>query len=250
MPHGEFEDWCDDNLAFSIRKARYMMQLAAKMADGCSVFSNRQTFADLEVSKVWAILAAPEEVAEKVIQDPALPDKTVRELKEEIDRLKKESEAAQMKFEEVFTAAQGLKEETYKKSEFIDTLKAKIASFESAPKISESSDPKLKEQIAKLKEKLKKAEADKMAREDAESKLKKIADQLKASQTEIAKLQHSKAVSSDALVATFKVQADVMQTAFNACVTAADNADDEQKAKLKGALKTVIESQLKRIAEQ
>ena len=95
IPHGEFTDWCEKNLDFSYRKAARMMQLAKKMEDENSLFSKMPTLATIEISRVWELLAAPEEVAAEVIETHDVTDMTVRELKEEIARIKEEKKAVE-----------------------------------------------------------------------------------------------------------------------------------------------------------
>ena len=56
--HGNWEDWCKMNLQFSERKARRMMKLASEMENPESVFANRTTLSDIEISKIYALLAA------------------------------------------------------------------------------------------------------------------------------------------------------------------------------------------------
>lgn len=97
IPHGQFETWCADNLEFSKSKAEKMMKLAERVADENSLFSKTETFTDIGISRVWALLAAPEEVAAEVIETHDVSDMTVRELKEEIARLKEEKAAAERK---------------------------------------------------------------------------------------------------------------------------------------------------------
>ena len=97
IPHGGFEDWCKENLVFSKRQAEQYMKLASKIDDENSLFSKTQTFADIGISRVWALLAAPEEVAAEVIETHDVTDMTVRELKEEIARIKEEKENAERK---------------------------------------------------------------------------------------------------------------------------------------------------------
>ena len=99
IPYGEFENWCADNLVFSKRQAEQYMKLASKIDDENSIFSKTQTFADVGISRVWALLAAPEEVAAEVIEMNAVSDMTVRELKAELARVKEEKEAAERKAE-------------------------------------------------------------------------------------------------------------------------------------------------------
>ena len=90
LKHGEWEDWAENNLCFSTRKANRMMKLAEKMTDEDSFFCKNDKLSDIGISKVWELLAAPEEVAEKVMENPEMPDMSVRELKDEIKRIKEE----------------------------------------------------------------------------------------------------------------------------------------------------------------
>lgn len=88
LAHGEFESWCKDNLTFSKRKAENMMRWSQKCKDENSIFSKTQTFTDLGISKVWALLAAPEDVA---AEDQEKGDKMKAALKQimsnQIERL-------------------------------------------------------------------------------------------------------------------------------------------------------------------
>lgn len=97
IPHGQFETWCADNLEFSKSKAEKMMKLAERVADENSLFSKTETFTDIGISRVWALLAAPEEVAAEVIETNDVESMTVRELKAELARVKEEKEAAERK---------------------------------------------------------------------------------------------------------------------------------------------------------
>lgn len=99
IPHGQFETWCADNLEFSKSKAEKMMKLAERVADENSLFSKTETFTDIGISRVWALLAAPEEVAAEVIETNDIESMTVRELKAELARVKEEKEAAERKAE-------------------------------------------------------------------------------------------------------------------------------------------------------
>ena len=99
IPHGQFESWCADNLEFSKSKAEKMMKLAERVDDESSLFSKTETFTDIGISRVWALLAAPEEVAAEVIETNDVESMTVRELKAELARVKEEKEAAERKAE-------------------------------------------------------------------------------------------------------------------------------------------------------
>ena len=97
IPHGEFGKWCEKNLEFSYRKAARTMQLAEKMDDENSLFSKMPTLANIGISRVWALLAAPEEVAAEVVENNDVESMKVRELQDEIAKVKAEKEAAERK---------------------------------------------------------------------------------------------------------------------------------------------------------
>lgn len=101
LGHGEWESWANKNLEFSIRKAKNMMRLATKAEDENSLFSNRQTFADIGISKVYALLGTSEEVAEEVINEPGIDEISVRKLQEKIKLLEKEKAEAVTEYENV-----------------------------------------------------------------------------------------------------------------------------------------------------
>ena len=67
LQHGEWEKWCENNLQFSKSKAEKMLKLAKKASDENSIFSKTETFTDLGISRVWALLSAPEEVAKEIV---------------------------------------------------------------------------------------------------------------------------------------------------------------------------------------
>lgn len=97
IPHGEFGKWCEENLEFSYRKAARTMQLAEKMDDENSLISKMPTLANIGISRVWALLAAPEEVAAEVVENNDVESMKVRELQDELSRVKAEKEAAERK---------------------------------------------------------------------------------------------------------------------------------------------------------
>lgn len=99
IPHGEFQKWCEENLEFSYRKAARTMQLAEKMDDENSLFSKVPTLATIGISRVWALLAAPEEVAAEVVENNDVESMKVRELQDELARVKEEKEDAERKAE-------------------------------------------------------------------------------------------------------------------------------------------------------
>lgn len=179
IPHGQFETWCADNLEFSKSKAEKMMKLAERVADENSLFSKTETFTDIGISRVWALLAAPEEVAAEVIETNDVESMTVRELKAELARVKEEKEAAERKAEIIdhnnddirkeLASMQRKLSETVSEKEFAEMQAAAQAQKEDLTKElseakAEAADiqaklDKAKEDLKKAKQKLKDSEA-------------------------------------------------------------------------------------------
>ncbi|MBF1135422.1 MAG: DUF3102 domain-containing protein [[Eubacterium] sulci] len=278
LAHGEFESWCKDNLTFSKRKAENMMRWSQKCKDENSIFSKTQTFTDLGISKVWALLAAPEEVAEEVIKEGA-SDMSVRELQEEISRLKLEKE-------KVEGLARATEEEQANLEEEIEILKRQLeeARRESERKAEEEnsqSTPEAEEEIEKLKKKLETAEANlqktkeklKTEKNNSEKKIEEAISKAKAeaqkeaeaktsksleditkkyeeSQSVINKLQTALANSENKALAIFKVKSDLLQESFNSCLASIEDvaAEDQEKGdKMKAALRQIMSNQIERL---
>ncbi len=278
LAHGEFESWCKDNLTFSKRKAENMMRWSQKCKDENSIFSKTQTFTDLGISKVWALLAAPEEVAEEVLKE-GVSDMSVRELQEEISRLKSEkekieglaraTEEEQANLEEEIEILKRQLEEARRESERkaeeensqstseteeeIEQLKKKLEAAETnLQKTKEklkteknSSDKKIEEAISKAK-----AEAQKEAEAKTNKSLEDITKKYEESQSVINKLQTALANSENKALAIFKVKSDLLQESFNSCLTSIEDvaAEDQEKSdKMKAALRQIMSNQIERL---
>lgn len=275
LAHGEFESWCKDNLTFSKRKAENMMRWSQKCKDENSIFSKTQTFTDLGISKVWALLAAPEEVAEEVIKEGA-SDMSVRELQEEISRLKLEKEKVeglarateeeQANLEEEIEILKRQLEEARRESERkaeeensqstseaeeeIEQLKKKLEAAETNLRKTKeklkteknSSDKKIEEAISKAK-----AEAQKEAEAKTNKSLEDITKKYEESQSVINKLQTALANSENKALAIFKVKSDLLQESFNSCLASIEDAaaeDKEKGEKMKAALRQIMSNQI------
>lgn len=278
LAHGEFESWCKDNLTFSKRKAENMMRWSQKCKDENSIFSKTQTFTDLGISKVWALLAAPEDVAEEVIKEGA-SDMSVRELQDEISRLKSEKKTAQ-------EYARATEEEQANLEEEIEILKRQLEesrreSERKAEEENSQSTPEAEEEIEKLKKKLEVAEANlqktkeklKTEKNNSEKKIEEAISQAKAeaqkeaekkasesfaditkkyeeSQNVINKLQTALANSENKALAIFKVKSDLLQESFNSCLASIEDVaaeDNEKGEKMKAALRQIMSNQIERL---
>ena len=266
LPHGEWESWAKNNLEFSLRKANRMMSLAEKMEDDSSLFANPTTLADVGISKVWALLSAPEEVAEEVVNNPKLPDMTVKELEEEIRRLKEKNAGLEKEIKD--SADESLSVQSDLRTQ-IDQLVAELKIYEETPAKSEETE----KEIADLKTRLEKAntalekekknaekakasieeekqkaadEAAKAAKEEAFAKFKEdnkllIASNQQAAE-EIDRLQRLLENNSQPEIAEFKVHSDQLQKSFISCRDCIGKITDiEKAAKMRMAIKTIMQ---------
>ena len=261
LPHGEFGAWCDDNLDFSQSKANKMMQLAKRATDENSIFSNSYTCTNLSISKVFALLSAPEEIAKEVIESEDVTDMTVTELKGEIAALKARNDELEA----------GTGDE-------IENLKNRIAELEAEQSESEISTAELEaknQEIEKLTQKLEKEKArvasakakvnedvqkavDKYKAEHEKDKEKAVKEgkaKLQAAYTEaektIARLEKELSASSQNELTTFRTQVNILQEIFQSCcksLAVIETKDPGQGEKVRSALLQVLhteEEQLK-----
>lgn len=270
--HGNWGDWCKRNLEFSERKAQNMMKLAAEMHEKNGIFSNPQTFADIEISKVYALLAAPEEVQKAVLNDPKMEEASVREFQDEIKRLKAELAAERAK-EQVDTSAEELAAAEQK----IEELSAQVKILQEGKSEAEweqevqdlkqkidAEAQKAKDAARKLKEAkaAAAAEAEKAAevaaekaKEDArveakaevEKETAKLAGEVSAARAEIEKLNKKLENSTAAEIVEFKVKADQLQKDFKACMKCIEDMygkDLGQASRMAAALKQVMQAMI------
>lgn len=248
IPHGQWEDWCKDNLKFSSRKATRLMNLATKISDENSMFSKTTTLADIEISKIYELLAAPEEVVKEVIENNNIEDITVRELREE---LKKSKEALKSRDYDVEALQETIRKLNVEKNNAADPV--------------ELEDLKLK--LLKAEDKLKKAqEAQKKAKEKAEERVqeeitkgieaakeearKEVSDNMDSLKTELEtalmenrKLKQAMSNSNNKELAVFKVKSDQLQSDFNSClesIVVLSQQDPELAVKANQGLKQIL----------
>lgn len=266
LPHGEWESWAQNNLKFSLRKANNMMKLAEKTEDENSFFANPQSLADIGITKVWALLSAPEDVAKEVVENPDAAEMTTREFKEEIRRLKEKNAELKKELEDSADESQNLQSDLRTQ---IDQLVAELKIYEETPAKSEETE----KEIADLKTQLEKAntalekekknaekakasieeekqkaadEAAKTAKEEAFAKFKEdnkllIASNQQAAE-EIDRLQRLLENNSQPEIAEFKVHSDQLQKSFISCRDCIGKITDiEKAAKMRMALKTIMQ---------
>ena len=266
LPHGEWESWAQNNLKFSLRKANNMMKLAEKTEDENSFFANPQSLADIGITKVWALLSAPEDVAKEVVENPDAAEMTTREFKEEIRRLKEKN--AELKKELEDSADESLSLQSDLRAQ-IDQLVAELKIYEETPAKSEETE----KEIADLKTQLEKAntalekekkntekakasieeekqkaadEAAKAAKEEALAKFKEdnklLIESNQQAAEEIDRLQRLLENNSQPEIAEFKVHSDQLQKSFISCRDCIGKITDiEKAAKMRMAIKTIMQ---------
>ena len=265
MPHGEFGDWCKNNLEFSYRKAARMMQLAERMADEGSLFSKMPTLADIGISSVWELLAAPEEVAAEIVETEDVPGMTVRELKEKIKEMTARMKAAEERADAAELAAgSGDSQELEDMRLSVEHMKESLDKKEAERAEAVAASEKATDQLAKAKEKLKalkakqeeeveKAVSEKSeqlkseARAEAEKRISELEAEIKESEEEVEQLTKKLQSADNEEFTRFRIQANIMQNAFNDCFGAIDKAEltnKESAAAMKKALRQILEMEL------
>ena len=266
LPHGEWESWAQNNLKFSLRKANNMMKLAEKTEDENSFFANPQSLADIGITKVWALLSAPEDVAKEVVENPDAAEMTTREFKEEIRRLKEKNAELKKELEDSADESQNLQSDLRTQ---IDQLVAELKIYEETPAKSEETEKEisdLKTQLEKantalekekkntekakasIEEEKQKAadEAAKAAKEEALAKFKEdnklLIESNQQAAEEIDRLQRLLENNSQPEIAEFKVHSDQLQKSFISCRDCIGKITDiEKAAKMRMALKTIMQ---------
>lgn len=271
LKHGEWEDWAKDNLCFSLRKANYMMKLADELGDENSLFFKNANVADIGISKVWALLGAPEEVRETVMENPDIMEMSAREFKDEIKRLKEESKEKDTQLDKAAETVLSMKEKVAELENVISGLERELD--ETVPENTEELEKvkadlqTAKDKLAKEKDNRKKdkektnqlieaakAEAEENAREKIEAenrnKMESLQLQLEDSQKTIAGLKDKLENNQQTEVTIFKVNFDRLQTDFNSCMQSIQNVNGqnpEQAAKMKTALMSAMNALMGRI---
>ncbi len=260
VDHGQWEDWCSENLNYSKSKAEKMMKIATEYGDENSPYAKTYMCTDLSISKALRLLQVPESEVESFAEKNDIQDMTVKELEDKIKALKQEKEDQSVEMEKEILE---LQERMEKKNDEAERLAGELESMKS-----QTADP---EEIIKLEEKLHKAKerendlkeklkAEKEARDQEIQKvLEKEGDKLKAeAETAAAKQIESTQreneemtqrvkeleakidnVSNESLM-LFKLKVDQLQKIYQECQDAATDTPDPGKTK--AALVQIMEA--------
>lgn len=279
--HGNFEEWCKENLNYTSRTARNFMRIATEYGGENGLISNRKMSSDLSISNALSLLKVPEEDREKFVENHEVGDMTNKELEEEIRQLKAEKLQAKTKEKELQEQIDRAGREAESLRSKIIQMETKIVESENQPaEVDSELVDKLEAEAEALKEALAKAESDlvvskealkrekgkaKAAEENKEKEIKEaisekeqeIRDAAKAEAEEQSKeLQMAKdqleadnkalrskleKAGNDSII-KFKILTDQLQDVFDQCGNCIlDEEDPDRAEKMNKAMKMIIE---------
>lgn len=221
--HGNWENWCRENLNYTPSWAAKLMKISVEYGNKDSPYlaaiSKTDTCADFSISKAFRLLQVPENEVESFAEKHDIEQMKVKELEEEIKKLKQEKETAQesaAQLEEIKTkleAAECEKNETYK---LLQTLQERQLAEnngelpEDAKKeILERQNEidKLKDQLEKSKSKEQRLKAEKEKIEaEKESEIEKAKSAILEEATEIAVTRAEEQINSKVKELTEKAE--------------------------------------------
>lgn len=151
--HGNWEQWCKDNLSYSKKQAERFMKISHEYGKENSRYfaaiSNPTMSSEFSISKALSLLSVPENEVEKFVENTPVQDMSVRELENEIKSLKNDkSDLMEEKdmLEELISAMEKEKAELERK---VKNAESELKKLEDAPKTDE-----FEEEIRQLTEEL------------------------------------------------------------------------------------------------
>ena len=268
IPSGEWVKWLDENLNYSQRQAYNFMEIADNYGDENSPFYDLQTSANVSISKALELLRLPEEEVKSFAEEHDIESETVKNLRDEINNLKKERDKAEDSNESL------RKDLARAQSDLAEAMTQEDADrirgqYEAAREELQTENAKIKEEQSELQAKLKeikvsmdeevqkrlaetgteieeKAKAD--ARAEVEATLGQNAEEIKRLEEQVERLEAERAKLSNTMLMEFKVYVDQLQDAFDkvgACILDAEaDSDPELSNKMNAALKKVLQGMM------
>jgi hypothetical protein len=228
VEHGQWEEWLKDNVDYSQRTAEQLIQVYHQYGDvGMDRLfdENMDVFKELSYTQAVALLSLPTvEERRSFVQDNNVQDMSTRELQEAI-KAKKSAEA------ELLANQDKLKEIKKK-------LKTYTADNAAMKRIADESQDIIKsknEKIHQLQKELEDKSNSDANHDDPEKEA-----EIEKLQAEIVQLK--KDAATDADMRQFKLQLDVIQSAFNRILDIIQPMEAEKKEKYKMATKRMINS--------
>lgn len=229
--HGNFEEWCKENLNYTSRTARKFMQLATEYGDENGLISNRNISSDLSISKALTLLKVPEDDREEFVEEHDVDTMTVKELEDAVREAKEEAEQANAQLKAREDSEADLMSQLEKEKKNAETAKEKLK------KEKEKREEEIASAVAKEREEIRqqaKREAG-AALSEAEKARDDLAD-------ENAALKRKLENSGQEGIVKFKILVDQLQDVFDQagqCILVEPNKDRADK--MSAALKQVVE---------
>lgn len=229
--HGNFEEWCKENLNYTSRTARKFMQLATEYGDENGLISNRNISSDLSISKALTLLKVPEDDREEFVEEHDVDTMTVKELEEAVREAKEEAEQANAQLKAREDSEADLMSQLEKEKKRAESAKEKLK------KEKEKRAEEIASAVAKEREEIR--EQAKKEAGAALSEAEKARDDLA---DENAALKRRLDNSGNESIVKFKILVDQLQDIFDQagqCILV--EPDQERSDKMNAALKQVVE---------
>lgn len=253
--HGNFGQWCQENLNYSQDTAQKFMKLAREYGGQNNVLANTAMSRNFSISNALSLLKVPEEDREQFVEEHQVEDMTNKELEEEIRQLNEEKASRERTIEVLNNSMRNEAEKLLQAQHEIEDLKRQLddASVEAVdPKEVEKLKAKLEKTEAALekeKEKLKKEKDDRQAAIDKELKAAGDAMQEQAKksieslQKEVDRLKRREQKTGNETLLKFKILVDQLQDVFRQAGECILAEEDQDKAnKMNAALRQVLQS--------
>lgn len=244
--HGNWEDWCKENLNYSKSQAERFMKISTEYGKEGSLYlgaiSKTYTCTDLSISKAFKLLSVPEEAVEAFIESHDVGSMSVRDLEDEIKALKEEVAAHKAKA----VASEGLERELADVREKLEIEASAAAKAEAAQRAAETAKIEAEGRLkaAKAKEKQTINKALEKAVEDAKViAAKENEKETEALRTELSAAQKRLNLMTNEDIARFKVKVDDMQKAYSdalSCIDEIRKTDQEYAETMRAAVKKLL----------
>lgn len=229
--HGNFEEWCKENLNYSGRTAERFMKLSTEYGGENGLISKTTTLSDLSISKALTLLKVPEEEREEFVEEHDVDTMTVKELEEAVREAKEEAEQANAQLKAREDSEADLMSQLEKEKKRAESAKEKLK------KEKEKREEEIASAVAKEREEIR--EQAKKEAGAALSEAEKARDDLA---DENAALKRRLDNSGNESIVKFKILVDQLQDIFDQagqCILV--EPDQERSDKMNAALKQVVE---------
>lgn len=236
--HGNFKNWCQENLNYSQSTAERFMRLNAEYGGEDGLLSKSSTLQIFSITKALSLLKVPEEERETFLEEHDIEGMTTREMEEAIRAANEERDAANAEAKSAKSALKAKTEVMDKLSEELEKKQKKLNRAEA--KLKKEQEGRQAQIDAAIEDQ--KAEIEKKAQENAGAVLLKAETERKDLQSENEALKRKLANAGNESVVKFKVLVDQLQDIFDQagqCILIEQDA--ERAHKMNAALRQVVD---------